>query len=381
VAPTSSAQPSLPLERATPRTSAAGAGYFSPDYAGARARFRAAALRAGAALDALPLNARGPHDESLTIDIAWLGDRRPRYVLLHICGVHGVEAFAGSATQLALLAAPPPLPADGALIFVHVLNPYGMAWLRRANEHNVDLNRNFHLDNGIWTGAPPLYKRLDALLNPASPPARDAFALRLGTAGLRHGVRAVRQAIAHGQHRYPRGLFYGGAELQPGPRLFIDWLQAQLGSVETLFAIDLHTGLGPHAGDTLLAEPGVGTTPLPTLSHALQRPITGGSAAPAAYTVRGSLGAALPRLLPDTRIEFVLQEIGTWSTLRVLHALREENRWHHHGNGDTGHPAKRQLFEALCPASPAWREAAVAHGCSLVHQAAAWLFKGTRHGL
>lgn len=26
---------------------------------------------------------------------------------------------------------------------VHVLNPYGMAWLRRVNENNVDLNRNF----------------------------------------------------------------------------------------------------------------------------------------------------------------------------------------------------------------------------------------------
>lgn len=347
-----------------------------PDYAGARARFRAEALRSGAALDALPLAARGPHDESLTIDIAWLGARRPRRVLLHISGVHGTEAFAGSAVQLALLAAPPPLPADGALILVHVLNPYGMAWLRRANEHNVDLNRNFHLDNGIWTGAPPLYKRLDALLNPASPPARDAFALRLAAAGLRHGVRAVRQAIAHGQHRYPRGLFYGGTELQPGPRLFIDWLQAQLGPAESVFAVDLHTGLGPHGEDTLMVEPGVGTAPLPMLSRALQRPIAGGVTAPSPYTVRGSLGAALPRLLPDVRVEFVLQEIGTWSTLRVLHALREENRCHLHGTSNPDHPAKQRLREALCPASPAWREAAVAHGCDLVYRAAGWLFRG-----
>lgn len=376
MAPTSSAQPSLPLERAAPRASITGADYFSPDYAGARARFRAAGLRAGAALDALPLAARGPHDESLTIDFAWLGARRPRQAVLHISGVHGVEAFAGSAAQLALLAAPPQLPAGSALILVHALNPYGMAWLRRSNEHNVDLNRNFHLDNGIWTGAPPLYKRLDALLNPASPPERDAFMLRLGAAGLRHGIRAVRQAIAHGQHRYPRGLFYGGAELQPGPRLFIDWIQAQLGSIETLFAIDLHTGLGPHAVDTLLAEPGVGTTALPALSRALQRPLASGSTAPGAYTVRGSLGAALPRLLPDARVEFVLQEIGTQPALRVLHALREENRWHHYGDGHIEHPAKHRLLEALCPASPAWREAAIAHATDVVYRAAAWTFRG-----
>lgn len=373
--PISSAQPTLPLERTVSRASAAGADFFSPDYTGARARFRAAALRAGAALDALPLAARGPHDESLTIDFAWLGARRPRQVVLHISGVHGVEAFAGSAAQLALLAAPPTLPADGALILVHVLNPYGMAWLRRTNEHNVDLNRNFHLDNGIWTGAPPLYKRLDTLLNPASPPARDAFALRLGIAGLRHGVRSVRQAIAHGQHRYPHGLFYGGAELQHGPRLFIAWLQEQLDGVAELFTIDLHTGLGPHAGDTLIVEPGVGTAPQQTLARALQRALTGGSTAPVAYTTRGSLGAALPRMLPAARMEFVLQEIGTWSTLRVIHALREENRWHHHGDGHIEHAAKRRLLEALCPAEPAWREAAVAHGTDLAYRATEWLFR------
>lgn len=376
MAPISSAQPTLPLDRVASRASGTGAGFFPPDYAGARARFRAAALRAGAALDALPLAARGPHDESLTIDLAWLGARRPRRVVLHISGVHGVEAFAGSAAQQALLAAPPPLPADGALILVHVLNPYGMAWLRRANEHNVDLNRNFHPGNGIRTGAPPLYKRLDALLNPASPPARDAFALRLGVAGLRHGARAVRQAIAHGQYRYPRGLFYGGAELQSGPRLFIDWLQAHLNSAEAVFAIDLHTGLGPHARDTLMVEPGVGTTPLPALSRALQRPLAGGTATPAAYAVRGSLGAALPHLLPAARIEFVLQEIGTWSALRVLHALREENRWHHYGDAHPEHPAKHRLLEALCPASPAWREAAVALATDVAYRAAAWQFRG-----
>jgi hypothetical protein len=356
------------------RADTAGSRLFSPDYAAARSRFRALARSAGAALDALPLAARGPLDEALSIDIAWLGNPRPRRVVLHITGVHGVEAFAGSAAQLALLSAPPPLPAEGALILLHVLNPYGMAWLRRANEHNVDLNRNFHLDSGIWTGAPPLYKRLDALLNPASPPARDAFALRLAAAALRHGVHAVRQAIAHGQHRYPRGLFYGGAELQPGPRLFINWLRERLDMAERVFTIDMHTGLGPHGEETLILEPGVGTASVSALQTALRRPLRGGSAAPAAYTVRGSLGSAVPRLLPEARVEFVLQEIGTWSTLRVISALREENRWHHFGEGTVDHAAKRRLLEALCPASPAWREAAAALGADLVYRAAGWLF-------
>lgn len=375
MAPISSASP-IPPPEAAPRNLGAttSAALFSLDYTTARARFRAAAQQRGAAIDTLALTARGPHDEDLTIDVAWLGARDARRVLLHVSGVHGVEAYAGSAAQLALLAAPPELSADGALALVHVLNPYGMAWLRRANEHNVDLNRNFLTDHASWNGAPPLYPRLDALLNPPSPPARDGFALRLGLRGLRHGVRAVRQDIAHGQHRYPRGLFYGGAGLQPGPRVFCDWLQTRLAAATKVFAIDMHTGLGPHGGSTLIVEPGVGSAPPAALGAALGQALIGGAAA--AYTVRGSLGAALPRLLPDRSIEFVLQEIGTWPALRVLHALREENRWHHHGAGHLDHPAKRQLREALCPAAPEWREAAVAHGSDLVYRAAGWLFRG-----
>mgnify|MGYP000199109786 CR=1 FL=1 len=289
--------------------------------------------------------------------------------------MHGVEAFAGAATQLALLDALPALPADGALVLVHVLNPYGMAWLRRANEHNVDLNRNFLPDSASWTGAPPLYRRLDGLLNPASPPGRDGFSLRLAMRGLCHGVHAVRQAIAHGQHRYPKGLFYGGAELQPGPRQFCDWLQQRLTAAESVFVIDMHTGLGRHGASTLIVEPGTGAATSAELEAALAQPVTGGAATPAAYTVRGSLGAALPRLLPGVDLQFVLQEIGTWSSLHVLQALRDENRWHHHGGGHPDHPAKRQLREALCPASPQWRNAAVAQGRDLVYRAADYLFR------
>lgn len=377
MAQTSSAPPTAPPDASAPTGSAgSGPALFSPDYATARTRFRTAAQSTGAGLDALELPARGPSDESLTIDIAWLGAASARQVLLHISGVHGVEAYAGSATQLALLADPPSLPADGALVFVHVLNPYGMAWLRRCNEHNVDLNRNFLPDGSTWTGAPPLYRKLDALLNPPSGPGRDGFGLRLALRGLRHGISEVRQAIAHGQHRYPKGLFYGGAELQPGPRLFCTWLQRRLSNATSVFVIDMHTGLGPHGGSTLTSEPGVGASPYATLEAALGGTILGGPLNPAAYAVRGSLGSALPRLLPGVAVDFVLQEIGTWSSMRVLHALREENRWHQHGAGHPDHPAKRQLREALCPASPAWRASAVAHGSDLVYRAAIWLFKG-----
>jgi hypothetical protein len=338
-------------------------------------RFREAGRRAGATLHELPLAATGPAGESLAIDVAWLGARAPRRVLLQTSGIHGVEAYAGSAVQLALLDTLPVIPVHDALVLVHVLNPYGMAWTRRTNENNVDLNRNFLTGSDSWSGAPSLYRKLDPLLNPASPPAFDAFTLRAAGAALRHGFAPLKQAIAEGQYEYPRGLFFGGRELQPGPRIYLDWLRAHLAKVQHLFALDVHTGLGRWGEDTVLLESGVGATPVRELQAALRRPLVNpASGRSVAYTVRGGLGSALPVTLPATSIDFVLQELGTYSPLAMFRALREENRCHFYGGGPD-HPAKQRLREASCPAAPAWRDSAVAHGTALARAAALWVFR------
>src|SRR5262249_8553202 len=160
--------------------------YFSADYFVAKDRFRAAVKKLSARLETLLLNAKGPGGEQLGIDIAWFGADTPRRVLLHSSGLHGVEGFAGSAIQLQLLDDIPALPADAALVVVHVLNPYGMSWLRRTNENNVDLNRNFGTDNG-YSGAPPTYAKLDSFLNPPTPPRSDFFFAKAVYLILRHG--------------------------------------------------------------------------------------------------------------------------------------------------------------------------------------------------
>jgi predicted deacylase len=132
--------------------------YFSPDYATARSRFIEAVERAHGKLYSLPIQATRPKGERLTIDIAWFGSDNPRRVFVHSSGLHGVEGFAGSAIQLQWLAEGiQALPEDGAILIIHVLNPYGMASLRRFNENNVDLNRNFQ---GPYEGAPPGYEKL-----------------------------------------------------------------------------------------------------------------------------------------------------------------------------------------------------------------------------
>jgi hypothetical protein len=253
-----------------------------------------------------------------------------------------------------------------------------MAWLRRTNENNVDLNRNFLVDGEAFSGAPELYRRLDALINPPSLPGSDGFRVRAPAFALSHGFHRVKQAIAEGQYDYPRGLFYGGAELQEGPRLYCDWLREHVSFAEYVFALDLHTGLGRRGTDTVVAEAAYAATAAAALGPALGRTLIDPEQPSVAYTVRGSYGSALPHVLPRSRIDFVLQEIGTCPPLAVLHALREENRWHFYGDGSIVHPAKEKLREALCPAAPDWRKKAVNRGVGLARAAARWTF-GREH--
>ena len=349
--------------------------FFSPDYNTARERFRAAAQAAGAGLSALELAARGAGGEPLATDIAWSGAADAERLVLHTSGLHGVEAYAGAAIQLAALAGLVRPPAGCALVLVHVLNPYGMAWARRVNENNVDLNRNFLRPGAAWSGAAPLYAAIDRVLNPASPPGFDWFLPAATVLVLRHGFQALQQAVAEGQYTHPRGLFFGGAELQPGARRYLDWLRRRCGRARYVFALDVHTGLGRWGEPTLILEPGVGVTAPGVLARALGSPLANPGQGEAAYVIRGSMGGFLPQALPGARVDFVLQEFGTYPVLKVFRALREENRWHHYGQGTPDHPVKRALLEALCPASPAWRKRVVERGVGLLRAAMAWTFR------
>lgn len=331
--------------------------WFSPDYATARERFREAARRAEAELHAIDAGGKGPGEETLAIDLAWFGPRRPRRALVHLSGVHGVEGFAGSAIQLAWLARERPQTAgDAAVALVHAVNPYGMAWLRRVNERNVDLNRNVLRAGERYAGAPELYRKLDGFLNPKTPPSRGLFYARAGLLAARYGMRRLTEAIAAGQYKLPQGLFYGGARLEDEPRKLLAFLSDRLEDAEALTAIDVHTGLGPWGRDTLLEHTSEGRSE---------------SREGVAYPVRGPFGMLFPLAAPRARVRYVLQEFGTRHAVRVLRALREENRWAQHGGGGLDHPAKQRLREAFAPKDAGWRSRVLERGVELLGAAAA----------
>jgi hypothetical protein len=344
--------------------------FFSDNYLSARARWMQACERCGARVDSIALSSHGAEGGSLTLDFAWIGPADAKKVIFHIAGTHGIEGFLGSAIQLAILASLDSPPSDCAYVFLHCLNPWGMSFLRRVTEDNVDLNRNFHGEDFHWSGASSAYRALDSFLNPKRLPCRfDFFYLQSVAAILRYGFAPVKQAVAQGQYEFKQGLFYGGDALTENLTLLSAWARKNLHARE-LFVIEIHSGLGPFAYDTLLSPLNHTDAHVKELEDRLQHSLsTSDPALSVAFDTAGDLMHGLPPLLPSGKTNWILQEFGTAPILEVLKAFRNENMYYHMGGQDLTHWAKRDLFEAFCPASPAWRRAVLQRGIELFRRA------------
>ena len=197
--------------------------WFSADYTEARARFRAAAEQAGAALSVhRNPNARQPDGNDLTTDVARLGPApgEAATVLIASSGTHGVEGFCGSGCQVGMLetGSIDLLPKGCALVLVHAINPYGFAWLRRVTEDNIDLNRN-NLDHSAGHPANPKYAEVHDWLTPRDwhGPGREEADAAIAAYIAERGLFAFQEAVSGGQYDYPDGLFFGGRR-SPGRR-------------------------------------------------------------------------------------------------------------------------------------------------------------------
>src|SRR5439155_10063543 len=207
-----------------------------------------------------------------------------------------------------------------------------MAHLRRVNENNVDLNRNFVTVNdrricSRLEEAFQAYRRFDRFLNPASPPARDFYRLKAAYVILKYGMPPLKQAVVGGQYWFPQGLFYGGqlvhedagiveSEQQQGSREYQTFLIEQLAGAERVIAIDVHTRLGKYGCDTLLTEK----------QYEMLRMMFGERVAPlnpfkgVAFDAWGTVGRMTSRVLPGADVLCVTQEFGTFAGATVLHA-------------------------------------------------------------
>jgi Protein of unknown function (DUF2817) len=346
---------------------------FCPTYALARTRFLTAARALGCRLEAYVLVQKGPEGECLAMDVAILGDLSAQHMVVVSSGLHGVEGFFGSAIQCCLLesALQSWKPAPGnALLLIHALNPYGMAWRRRGNEDNIDMNRNFLLPNELYRGSPPKYKDLDTFLNPASPPYPcDPFSLGAAFQILRYGVKAIKETLPIGQYDFPKGLFFGGHGPSKTHQTIELHLPRWLGPARDVVHIDLHTGLGPRATYKLLTEEPRGSArwlEAQFEAEVVETVDTGSTA----YKPRGSWAQWCKAKFPQRNYHFLTAEFGTYSNIQIIKALRAENRAHFWGHPDISYEwTKAQLLEVFAPADQDWRESVVSQALKVIQQA------------
>lgn len=355
--------------------------YFSPDYVTARQRFLDAAKHAGAKITTLPISVRGPSDETLTIDIAYIGGENPTRILIHTSGVHGVEGFPGSANQVRMLErlseGELQIPNDTGLVVAHSINPYGFAWLRRVNEDNADLNRNFLPPGEPYIGEPDRYHELDNFLNPRTYKSPlDMFTLRALRMILKMGFNVAKQTIAEGQFERPKSMNYGGHQMSEGSKLWLEYLTEVLPSVKRAVWIDFHTGLGPFGVDSLLVSNELGEESFSSLKNRYGSRIQPlDPNAGVAYRIRGGMLEGLAARFTDINWTLITQEFGTYKPVKVIKTLRAENRmtqWSNIGKREKLHSTeRRRLVEIFSPESDKWRGMIMDRGQALIDDALA----------
>ena len=198
----------------------------------------------------------GPSGETLRTLTGWFGDSSAERVLLHICGTHGQEYFCGAAAQFDwILNEAHHLPDEVAVCFVHAHNPYGAAYLSRANENFVDLNRNYFLGD-IDVRPNPLYGALWQLLEIK---AADQHTLDNAINGFYQFVedndeQAAITAMGGGQNTHPSGILYCGQSREWSTIQLQQLVERELTSRRAVVVMDWHTGLGEYAESTILCR-------------------------------------------------------------------------------------------------------------------------------
>jgi hypothetical protein len=340
----------------------------TPSFADQRERFLDAATRAHAAHVAYPHPLRGPRGETLSTDVAIVGDADAPKRVVMISGTHGVEGYYGSECQIALLEhiQQQALPGDTCAVLVHLVNPWGTAWLRRVNEDNVDVNRNY-VDFSHALPANAAYDTLHEiyLCRDLDGPERQRADEQLAMHIRNLGDKRVHDIVEAGQYRHRNGLFFGGTEPTWTNRTVREIMRKHVAGARIAIGFDLHTGAGAY-GHPMLMTIAERKMPAHDTAQALYGPwlytiLTAADATSdsgVAATATGYASQALLDQLADVHLMQLVIECGTYDGERGHKLLRDDHWLHLHGDplDATGRKIKAALLEHFYPADADWRE-------------------------
>ncbi len=350
--------------------------YYSDSYSEARQKFIQYSSEAGAVLSSEVHPEKGPNGEDLCTDYALFGNPSASKALVLLSGTHGVEGFAGSAIQIAIIKDIQKIiyNTNVKVIIIHGLNPYGMAFARRADHQNIDVNRNY-IDFSKTLSPNVPYESLASILAPKN---MNLFSDILSWSRM-FMYRAVRgndfaqHALQRGQRSHPQGLFYGGTEQAWSHRVLKKILQVSVGVVQELVVLDIHTGLGKYGTMKLLsgeyndseeakrARRMWGDKQIQCIDPSSDN----------FKKIQGSTSECIVEAFPKSNNTMVTMEFGTYSPVKIFRALRNENWAHHHGKKESRlyNKMKKQLVDSFYPNDLLWKRDVCRAGCDAIRQA------------
>lgn len=321
-------------------------------------------------------------DESdgLYIDNIYLPSSKDKDNLIVLTtGVHGMEGYIGSVMlDVFFEEIYPDIDTEktGILIVANV-NPYGMKYMRRYNENNVDLNRNFILDwDNFDMSSNKDYPEVKGFLQPEGKIGNAfwheaGFYLSLAKEAITKGADKVSDALLTGQYEYPQGVYYGGNGDEKSTAylkgVFNDCLDSEY---KNIVHIDIHSGYGPRYNMVIFNSVYETMTEAETqkafgyeyvISHDSESfYATTGDTTDYFYRLAESKNS--DKILFSTCFEFGTIGDSFMDSILSLKYTVDENRqhWYPSENGVTSEIVRENYYELFYPTETQWREKTVA---------------------
>ena len=347
--------------------------YYRESYEANRAAFRESCRNIAARVPrtragALAVASRKETD--LTIDTCGVPSGDRRRLLIVTSGVHGGEGYASSAVQRSIMDLLSARSQRPEMLFVHAVNPFGMKVFRRVTEENIDLNRNFDVDEKLFQVKNEGYREVRDLLNPETPANLSSFthrffALRAIANIALKGMGKLRQAVLQGQYEYPKGIYYGGGRYDLQKALLDPVLKEATRNRHLVVLVDLHTGYGARGTAHLFpnAPPNEAVRKL-TESVFQDAPTVDWGDGADFYTTYGDFSSYVGKIMGSKSLYVpMVMEFGTLNSqttkgsIDSIHITILENQSYQYGctrPSDCKEIAHRYR-EMFFPSSPAWR--------------------------
>jgi len=315
-----------------------------------------------------------PDHEDLTVD--WIRAdclSIKEHMILLTAGIHGVEGYVGSAIQKVFIEEYLTGfdPQTTGITLVHSINPWGMLNKRRVNPNNVDLNRNFLVDQkNFLQEFNSSYIALNTFLNPSRPiqtvfQETFAFLMNVIKSLTRSRIPAMRGAIMLGQRSYPEGLYYCGSGYQAETQVLIELIKELFQHYRSIYQIDLHTGYGPRYQMSLINSPNESRTS-EELEEFFNYPRVLRADPDQFYQMQGDMINWAYQLqrdeYPDIAYYGTAFEFGTYGSgiLAEIASLKDtlfENQAHFHGTGSdlVVDKIRGKFLDLYCPSEDRWR--------------------------